>query len=129
LILPRSLGANLTLVQPDEVNKPSDVNEKKKQLLKNGQTPGGGQSEPSNQNGSKLGADTDEGKTKGGTSPKSGGETDGNGAGKPTKGASGQTTRKVSFCLDYDEEIEPGEVLNFINKAQLEKELRMPSIG
>ncbi len=115
--MPRSLGANLTLVQLDEVNKPSDVNEKKKQLLKNGQTPDGRQSEPSNQNGSKLGAGTDGGQTKGGASPKSGGETDGNGARKPTKGASSQTTRKVSFCLDYDEEPEPGEVLNFISKG------------
>ena len=48
---------------------------------------------------------------------------------RTTKGASSQTTRKVSFCLDYDEEPEPGEVLNFISKAQLEKGLRMPSIG
>jgi hypothetical protein len=68
------------------------LNEEKK-LPKNGQTPGGGQSETSNRNGSKLGAGTDGGQTKGGASPKSGGETDGNGPGKPTKGASSQTTR------------------------------------
>ena len=72
-----------------KVNKLGDVNEEKK-LLKNGQTPGGGQSEPSNWNGSILGAGTNGGQTKGGASPKSGGETDGKGAGKPTKGASSQ---------------------------------------
>jgi hypothetical protein len=93
LILPRSLGANFTPVQLDEVKKLSDVNEQKRQLLKNGQTPGGGQSEPSNQNGSKLGAGTDGGQTKGGASPKSGGEADGKGAGKPTKGASSSRAR------------------------------------
>jgi len=46
-----------------------------------------------------MGADSDGGQAKGGASPKSGGETDGNGAGKPTKGASSQTARKVSCAL------------------------------
>ena len=72
-------------MQLDEVNKLSDVNEEKKLAA--------GSPKLSNQNGSKLGAGTDRGETKGGASPKSGGETDGKGAGKPTKGASSQTTR------------------------------------
>jgi hypothetical protein len=79
----------LSYAAVDEVNKLGDVNEEKK-LLKNGQTPGGGQSEPSNRNESKLGAGADGGQTKGGASKKSGGETDGRGAGKSTKGASSQ---------------------------------------
>ena len=65
-----------------KVNKLSDVNEEKKLAA--------GNPKPSNQNGSKLGAGTDGGQTKGGASKKSGGETDGNGAGKSTKGASSQ---------------------------------------
>jgi hypothetical protein len=68
-----------------KVNKLSDVNEEKKLAA--------GSPNPSNHNGSKLGAGTDGGQTKGGASPKSGGETDGKGAGKPTKGVSSQTTR------------------------------------
>ena len=83
-------GDHGALTAVDEINKLSDVNEEKKLLLKNGQTPGGGQSEASNRNGSKLGAGTNGGQTKGGASPKSGSETDGRGAGKPTKGASSQ---------------------------------------
>src|SRR5258708_39213905 len=92
-LLPRSWRADfLVICRRRRGQQTGNVNEEKK-LLKNGQTPGGGQSEPSNWNGSILGAGTNGGQTKGGASPKSGGETDGKGAGKPTKGASSQTSR------------------------------------
>jgi hypothetical protein len=44
-----------------------------------------------------------------------GGNPQGN---KPSgSGAQNTTTRKVSFCIDYNEEPEPGETLRFIEKG------------
>ena len=89
-LLPRSWRADFLVVCRRRRGQQTRRRNEEKKLLKNGQTPGGGQSEPSNQNGAKMGADSDGGQAKGGASKKSGGETDGNGAGKPTKGASSQ---------------------------------------
>ncbi len=105
-----ALGANFTLVQLDEVNKLSDQNAKEDELH---QAQVEGAKNPAGPGGSKnpVGAGAN-GKGTGSGAGAKGGNSKGN-----KQNGGGSSTRKVSYCLDYDEEPEPGEMLRFVEKG------------
>lgn len=105
-----ALGANFTLVQLDEVNKLSDQNAKEDELH---QAQVEGAKNPAGPGGPKkpMGGGANGKGSSGGTGAK-GGNPKGS---KPSGG--GSAARKVSYCLDYDEEPEPGEMLRFVEKS------------
>ena len=92
----------------NEVNKLSDNNDHKKQRLANGQAPG-------QQGGPGQMGTGSNGQGSGGGNGGKGGNPQGN---KPSRsGARNTTTRKVSFCMDYNEEPAPAKTLKFIDKG------------
>ena len=83
----------------NEVNKLSDNNDHKKQRLANGQAPG-------QQGGPGQMGTGSNGQGSSGGNGRKGGHPQGN---KPS--------RKVSFCIDYNEDPAPAKTLRFIEKG------------